>query len=342
MIFQVSGSFSSVQRFIEKYRHQMSHMWQQRPKTKSDHKFSGSAIDQMLNIKRDPQDPLEAAVFFRFFNEERYLTFSEDDLNQLPQTMRQYITNLASGVDIHYTKVLNQARISIMFPVAMGMPFIYKYKEPTVFHVEGKAKSQVQFPSNEQKQMSTKMEAEFQYTYARNIDGNVGFLDTLANQYASVGVINKLQITIPVKIQLEIQSGLLKLQIDQLHPEQDTTIVHFSVWPYTANQKKDTLVPVSQDPTTIPIARSSKVSSIDTKFGQTASYVYQLQGYSYSTDYRNFASMFPYPDLMSNILTIFYQNDQALTHYNFRYLGKQSQNKRLSLTVAYGMNHYVY
>lgn len=336
MFFQISASMSSVQQFVENYKQQMNKMWQQSPKSESNHKFSASAISQMLNIQRDPQDPLEASILIRLMNQERYFTFSEDDLNQLPQTLRQFLTNLASGIDTHYTKVLNQAQISVMFPVAMGMPFIYKYKEPTVLHIQAKAKGQVQFPSNEQKQISANMETELQFIFARNIDGNVGFLDTLANQYASAGVINKVQVNIPVKVEMQIQSGQFKIHVEPLRPEQDTTIAHFSVWPYTANQKKDTLVTVSQDPTTKPIARSSKVSSIDTKFGQSAGTMFQLQGYSYSWDYRNLASMFQYPDLVSNIVKGFYQNDQALTHYNFRYLGKQSQNKRHSLTVAYG------
>lgn len=290
----------------------------------------------MLNIKPDPQIPLEAALYFNWMSQQRHFTFNEDDLKQLPNTIKEFLSDLSKGVDQHYTKVLNRAKVIVMFPVVTGMPFIYEYKEPTVVHIQGNAKGDIFFQTDSQKEYSASIKKEMQFTFARNIEGSVGFLDTLADQYANVGVVNKIQLNIPVKVEMMMKPGEVKIHLEPLRPDQDTTIVHYSVWPYSANQKTDTLVTVSQDPTTKIAARNNKVSSIDTKFGQATGTQWQLQGYSYSLDYRSFGDMFQSQDLWSNIFLAISQRDVALTHYNFRYLGKQSQSKKVTFNVVYG------
>lgn len=288
----------------------------------------------MLNMRYDHQEPLEADLNINFMQLERYFTFNKDDLNKLPIMIKDLIINLKQGVEKHYTKVLYQAQVSIMFPLAMGMPFIYRYKEPTVLHVQSKAQGDINLPK-QAKDLSGSIQKEIEITYARNIDGSVGFYDTLVDKHASVGVINKAQLYIPVKLEMQMKRGEVKVQLAPLRPEEDTTIVHFSVWPYSTYQKKDSLVPVSQDQATKLVSRNNKVNSIDYKFGQTAGTQFQFQGYSYSKDYTNAAGMIRAKDLFSNIALILYQRDIALTHYNFKYLGKQSSSKSVKVTVAY-------
>ncbi|XP_049881610.1 vitellogenin-like [Pectinophora gossypiella] len=328
----ITASFSSVQQFVERFQQQMNKMLQQTPESQSNHKYSAEKISEMLKIKRDPQNPLEASLFLNLMNQPRFFSFSEEDFNELPIAMRDLFQKLAKGVDVHYTKVFNQAQINVMFPLANGMPFIYKYKEPTAIHVQGNIKGEMKYQN---RNYETSIQKEIQFTYARNIDGSVGFLDTLANQYASAGVVNKLQLYIPMKLDLKMKRGEVKIRFEHLRNDQDSTIVHYSVWPYTANQKKDSLVPISLDPTTKMVTRNNKVVAIDSRFGQTTSSQYQLQGYSYSSDYRSFSRMFQSNDLLKNIILAVYQKDVALTHFNFKYLGKQSQNKAVTFTAVY-------
>lgn len=332
--FQISASFSSVQQFLDYFHQQMDSIEQQKPRSEPNHKYSANKISEMLNIKYDHQEPLEAGLNINFMHQERYFTLNENDLNKLPITIRDLITNLKQGVEKHYTKVLSQAEVSVMFPMAMGVPFIYKYKEPTVLHVQGKVQGNINL-AKKTNDLSGSIHKEIQITYARNIDGSVGFYDTLADKYASVGIINKAQLYIPVKLEMQIEPGKVKMQLSPLRPEQDTTIAHYSVWPYSASQKKDSLVPVSQDPATKVINRKNKVNSIDYRFGQSAGVHFQFQGYSYSKDYTNVAGMIRSKDLLSNIASMLYQRDIALTHYNFKYLGKQSSSKGVTVTAAY-------
>lgn len=304
-------------------------------KSGAEHKYPAEKVAEMLNIKRNPNEPLEASVYFDFMNQQRLYTFSEDDLKELPEILKNYMSQENQGVEKHYTKVLNQAQVSIMFPVASGMPFIFKYKEPTVIHMQGNAKGDIKFYPKEVS-FQAHIEKEVQITYARNIDGSVGFIDTLSNQYSSVGLINKLHLNFPVKIELQAQPNQVQVKLSPLHPEQDSTLVHYSVWPYSASQKKDSLVPIAQDPTTKVIQGGPrKIVNTDAKYGQKIGMLFQLQGYSYSNDYHTYRSMFP-GDMLSNAAYLFRQRDVAQTHFNLKHLGKASQSKGITFKAVYG------
>lgn len=332
--FQISASFSSVQQFLDNFKQQMDHSKQQKARSEPNHKYSASKISELLNIKYDRQEPLEAAFNINFMQLERYFTLNEDDLQKLPIIIKDLTTNLKQGIQKHYTKVLNQAQVSVMFPTAMGMPFIYRYNEPTFIHVQGNVKGDIDL-SKQAEHLSGSIQKEIQITYASNIDGSVGFYDTLVNKHASVGVINKAQLHIPVKVDLQMKPGEVKIHLEPLRPDEDTTIVHYSVWPYSTSQNKNSLVPVSQDSATKVIKRNNKVNSVDQKFGQSTGTQFQVQGYSYSKDYLNLAGMIRSNSLLSNIAHMRYQRDIAMTHYNFKYLGKQSSSKGVTVTAAY-------
>ncbi|XP_060807429.1 vitellogenin [Amyelois transitella] len=329
----ISASFSSVRQLSNYIQEQIRKMNQQSEQSQPNQRYSPEKISDELNIKRKDDKPFEASFYVDILNQQRYFAFNEYDLQQLPRTISQYFANLGAGMNKHYTKVLNQAQVSIMFPVATGMPFIYKYKEPTVVHIEGKLKTQV--PKEKNAEHSATFTKDIFFTYARNLDGSLGYLDTLVNQYVSAGVVNKLQVNIPVKLELQMKSGQFKIDLEPLRPEQDQTILHYSVWPYTASQKKDSLVTISLDPNTKLVTRPYKESIIDTKFGQTVGTVFQFQGYSYSSDYKNVKNLWSSDKQLSNIAFASTQKDIALTHYNLKYLAKQSQNKRVSLTAAF-------
>lgn len=267
-------------------------------------------------------------------NQQRYFAFNEQDMKDFSVKVGQYLSDLIKGVNKHYTKIVNRNQVSVMFPIASGMPFIYKYKEPTIVHVQSSSKGKFDFKNRED--YDVVIDKDLWWTYATNHDGSVGYLDTLSNQYPTVGLVGKFQLHLPIKVHFETKRGEVKLRLAPKEPEQDSTVVHFSVWPYSSSQKKDTLVTLSQDPSTKVITRPNKVFSIDYKFGQQIGQLFQVQGYSYSNDYRNFGNFLHYNDVFSNIVSAFKQQDIAQTHFNLRYLGKQSKNKEITFTAAYG------
>lgn len=305
-------------------------------KSNANHKHTAQKISEMLNIRSEPQDPIQGAFFYTILGQERFFSFDENDLLTLVQDVMEHMKQVEKGMETHYTKVFNSNQVSVMFPIASGMPFIYKYKEPVAIHVQAKSTGKVVRDPNTHKEMSLLMDKELQITAARNIDGNVGFMDTLSNKLASAGVVKKYQVNVPVKLNVQISSGEAKMNVEPLRIDQDYTIAHYSVWPYTTIQMKDTLVPYSQDAATKIVERPRKVSSTDVKFGQQVGAVFQLQGYSHSNDFRNTNPL----QVVSNIANLLALRDIGLTHYNLKYLAKQSQNKKLTLTAVYGMYHF--
>ncbi|KAJ8707494.1 hypothetical protein PYW08_010746 [Mythimna loreyi] len=324
----IGASFSDVQEIVDFIKTIMYEPL----KSDATHKYNAQRISEMLNIKRESQRPLEGSFFFDVSNQERFFSFDEGDLTRLVQDIIDYMKEVEQGVEKHYTKVFNSNQVSVMFPIATGMPFIYKYKEPVVLHVQSKAKGKIDRDPTNRKTLSSFMDKEIQLTVARNVDGNVGFMDTLTNQLAIAGVVKKYQINVPVKLSFHMKSGEAKIKVEPLRPDQDYTIGHYSVWPFTTYQKKDTLVPYSQDPATKIVERTRKVHTIDMKLGQQTGTVFHLQGYSHSADFRNAGNLI---QALYNMDELLGARDIALTHYNLRYLGKQSQNKVVTFTVAY-------
>ncbi|XP_026492905.2 vitellogenin-like [Vanessa tameamea] len=302
------------------------------PKT---HKYSAQKIAEILNIENDDDEHLEASLYLDFMNQQRFFAFTQNDIKDFGVRFGEYLSNLPNGITGHYTKVVNMNQVSVMFPVAAGVPFIFKYKEPTLVHIQTSSSGKYNLMDGDHYKFEMSLDKDIVVTYAANQDGSVGFLDPLSNQYPSVGLIAKFQLNIPVKSHLEFKNGELKVRLAPKEPEQDTTIVHYSVWPYTANQKKDSSVTVSQDPTTKVITRPNKVWAIDYKFGQQIGSPFQIQGYSYSKDYRNIGSFFTSNYYLSNIYNLLKQKDNAQTHFNLKYLGKQAKSKAVTFTAVY-------
>ncbi|CAH4036684.1 unnamed protein product [Pieris brassicae] len=299
----------------------------QQSKSKTEHKYSADKIYDMFNGKKERQ-AAALSMFVDLMNQQRFFALGEEDLKQLPQQLANVLNGDSKK---HYTKVVNKNKLSIMFPVASGMPFIYKYKEPTVIHT--RRSGMVNLAGNENS--NTNLNMEYVITYAENHDGSVGFLDTISNQYASVGVVGKMQLYAPLRIQAEKKSGEIKITFAPIQPEQDINIFHYSVWPYSANQKKDTLVTISQDPTTKLTNRNSKTMAVDYKFGQMFGTQYQFNGYSYSNDYNNVINMLLSRSPLSHMVAPFNQKDIGQTHFNLKYLGKQSKSKAMTITAKY-------
>lgn len=269
-------------------------------------------------------------------NQHRCFTFSENQLENLPKAVKEYLNELTKGVDYHYTKLYYQQQVIVSFPLAMGVPFLFKYNEPTLIHIQGKVKVHNE-QENKQDKLFADIQKEIEFVYARNFDGRVGFYDSLGKNYASVGVENKLQINIPIKAHVQISSRNIKVHLAPLHPDQDATIMHYSVWPFSAQEKKDSHVPVSLNPNTKLVSDEYKKTNVDLKFGQqNTGMQFQLHGYTQSSDYKNIIAFLHEAGTWTRIMSPLKQKHIALTHYNLKYLGKQSQNKGVTLRAVYG------
>ncbi|XP_050555399.1 vitellogenin [Spodoptera frugiperda] len=320
---QVTLSVTGVQQLLE----YIIGMMYEPGKVKADLKFSAKELAEKLNIKPKSWDPLEGSMFLENLNQQKLITFNEEDLKAFIANLIQNAEQLLKGVDVQYTKVLNHKQTYVAFPLASGVPFYFEYNEPLMLSFNGNVKFQFEKTSNQ-----FYVHKNIDFTYARNLDGSLGFLDMLKGEYAAVGVINKLQLHFPVNLNTHILPKQIKLNF--VLPEQDATLVHWSVWPYTTWQNVDSLLTVSETTATKYIERPAKVLSVDTKIGSSVGLSYHVQGYSYSSDAKELNKLFD-ADFLTNFGELLYQKDVALSQFNFKYIAKECENKDITLNLFY-------
>ncbi|KAH9634982.1 hypothetical protein HF086_004548 [Spodoptera exigua] len=153
-------------------------------------KFPAKKVAAELNITRK-HDPIEGAMFIDNMNQQRLFTFGQRDLHFLNSDASQKVQRLLTGDEHQYTKVINAKQVIVTFPLAS--------------------------------------DKNIEFTYLRNMDGSVGFLDTITGVYASSGVINKLQYFVPLK--LTTKPKFCKVPPSKLIFGKDANLVHMSVFP---------------------------------------------------------------------------------------------------------------
>ncbi|CAH0697613.1 unnamed protein product [Spodoptera exigua] len=320
---QVTLSVTGVQQLLE-YIVKMMH---EPKKAEVDLKFSAREVAEKLHVKPKSREELEGSLFLENLNQQKLITFNEADLKDFISNLIKNTEQLLKGVDVQYTKVLNHKQTYVAFPLASGVPFFFEYNEPLVLSFNGNVKFQFEKKSNQ-----FYVHKNIDFTYARNLDGSLGFLDMLKDEYAAVGVINKLQLHFPINLNTLILPNQIKLNF--VLPERDATLLHWSVWPYTTWQEVDSLLTVSETAATKYIERPAKVISADSKIGSSVGLSYHLQGYSYSSDVKDVNKLFE-DNFLTNIGVILYQKDVALSHFNLKYIAKESDNKNIILNLFY-------
>lgn len=294
-----------------------------------DVKFSAKEIAQKLNIKREPQDKLEGSLFLDILNQQKLITFTEADLNAFIASAVKNVQQMLKGVDVQYTKVLNQKQTYVVFPLAAGVPFFFEYAEPLIISFNGQVKIKV---DSSAKELTGSLNKNLNIAYARNLAGSVGFLDTLGDVYATSGAINKIQFHIPLNLNTVVAPGQIKLNF--VMPEEDATLIHMSVWPYTTLQKTDSVLTVAENPTTKFVERAAKTVNTDLKLGYLTRVFFTVQGYSYSSDFKNMNTLFN-GDILSDVAESLYLKDVALTQFDFKYLAKETKNKDVTFDFSY-------
>uniref|UniRef100_A0A2A4JFI3 Vitellogenin domain-containing protein n=1 Tax=Heliothis virescens TaxID=7102 RepID=A0A2A4JFI3_HELVI len=286
-------------------------------KSKGELKFSAKDVAEKLNIKRDTVKPIEAAYFIDNLNQQRLFTFSESEFAALFEQFEVAAAKLMTGIDTQFTKIVVDKQVTVVFPIASGVPFVFTYNEPIVLNLQVKANSKLAYSLN----------VDLKFTYARNLDGSVGFFDPLSGTFANSGIVNKLQLYIPAKFKVNGQLADLKVALEL--PEVDANLVHLSVSPYTTRQLLLSPVSVFEDPDTKLVERSQAVVSTDINLGKLAGVGLYLKGHSYSNDYNKLFDA----DILTNVRDLLYQKDVACTHFDLKYVAKDTKNKEVSTSI---------
>lgn len=318
----------------------MQHLWdyltglylQPARKVDDDFRFSAKKIIDILNLKSEHRCDLEGSFFLNTWNHQTLFTFDENDLKSLIMNYAKKMQQQLTGENYYYTKILIQRQIFITLPLAMGMPFMFDYSEPIA------TIQQIEYKTKIGEEMSISSDIDLKFTYAQNLDGSVGFMDTLGDVYASTGIVNKLQFYIPVKLNTAVALKDVKFNFE--FPKQNANLFHMSVWPYTTLRKADSLLTVLENPLTELIRRPGE--ELPTNFRAGLRSILDFEARTYSSDWKD---RHTFSDL--NVRDLLYQKDVALTEFNLKYSYDSNKPPNdVTMTVHYGKqfitNTFVY
>lgn len=336
--FKLGGAVSSWSHFFDIIQsNKMSRILGQ---SKS-FKWSAENIAKALNIQGWEGEPFNANFFIQAFQQQRFFPFNEEFIKGIEQTLINKYNELSTGVDYKYTKMYNSEQFEIMFPLAMGMPFVFRYRVPTLVNVYGTVKSNNKWMASSKFGLAGNLEA----VIARNYDGEYGFFNTIDKTVYTNGISTKFQIYIPAEYKFDINTmnGKVEVELAPLKPDADTNILHYSYWPYAAYQKIGSQTPASQDPDTyVYHNKHDNIYNYEKVYGkQYTGMAFHIGAYSESADFYkmlNYGNPL-YKKISAYISHIFAQKQIGVTNINLKYYARESSSKKFVFTYAYDNNY---
>lgn len=214
---------------------------QRRNQPNQNKRFNFNNIENLLDIQAEQVQELEAQILMKIAHTKRFLTFNNESIENLPQAVRRAAKNLANGHQFNATKWFNQEQITIAFPLATGLPFLFTYKTPSVMRAGGEIRLQTNpdwAQGNDDEIRAPKSinaTAEIDFLYATQTDARVGFLTLFDHQRYVAGVQKKIQARLPMRLSLsvDVTNDQVSAEMEPLDKKNDITLFHASCWPYT-------------------------------------------------------------------------------------------------------------
>ena len=209
------------------------------PNQNKKHNFEN--IQNLLNIQAEQAEELEAQILMKIAHTQRHFSFNNDSIDNFADTVRRAAKDLAKGQQFNATKWFNQEQLTIAFPLASGLPFLFTYKTPSVYRAGGEIRFQSNPDLAQQKDeqvrapKNIKATAEIDALYSTQTDARVGFLTLFDHQRYVAGVQKKIQVHLPMRIEmnLDLENDQVSVQVESLEQKKDVTLLHASSWPYT-------------------------------------------------------------------------------------------------------------
>lgn len=244
---------------------------------KTNKKFNFENIEHLLNIQAEQAEELEAQILMKIANTKRFFAFNNETIENLPRMARRAAKALANGQQFNATKWFNQEQITIAFPLASGLPFLFTYKTPTVMQAGGeihlRTNPDMAQGSDEQIRAPKSIDAsaEIDVLYATQTDARVGFLTLFDHQRYVAGVQKKIQARLPMRITLNVntENGQVSSQMEALDQKNDITLFHASSWPYTQRRHIQAAFDNTKQADTKVIS-TADTKEYDQRFGQAS------------------------------------------------------------------------
>lgn len=240
-------------------------------------RFNFEDIEHLLDIQAEQVEELEGQILMKIGHAKRFFTFNNESIENLPQAVRRAAKSLASGHQFNATKWFNQEQITIAFPLASGLPFLFTYKTPTVMQAGGEVRLQTNpdwAQGNDDEIRMPKAinaSAEIDFLYATQTDARVGFLTLFDHQRYVAGVQKKIQTRLPMRLTLNVDlvNDQVSAEMSPLDTKNDITLLHASSWPYTQHRHIEAAYDNSKE-SDIKVISVNDVQEYDQRFGQAS------------------------------------------------------------------------
>lgn len=316
-----------------------------RSQPKTNQRYSFDNIEKLLDIHAEQAEELEAQIMMKIANTRRFLAFNNETIENLPRAVRHAAKELAKGQQFNATKWFNQEQITIGFPLASGLPFLFTYKTPTVMRAGGEIRLRTDpdwAQGNDDEIRAPKSingSAEIDVLYATQTDARVGFLTLFDHQRYVAGVQKKIQVHLPMRIQInaDMKNGQLSAQMEALDQKNDITLLHASSWPYTERRHIQAAFDSSKE-SDRQMIQTNEVKEFDQRLGQASTGMVFHVNAKYEKEFIDVARAMEYlqqHDIVS--LMLYTTASESNEHYSIKVDldNQRSQAKQVKIKLQF-------
>ncbi|XP_012280139.1 vitellogenin [Orussus abietinus] len=231
-------------------------------RSEEDGVYSPEKLAKLLKIEGDGAEQVEGNFILNNKLGRRFIAFDNHTIEKIPSMLKRLFEDLKEGRNFHATKMLGFDTV-LSFPTAMGLPFVYNLRIPTLMKDDLSAQLKITpDPFGETKwKRPQKLEADvkFRALASLKVQGRVGFISPFDHQHYMAGVDDNLQLYLPIrtKAQINWEKQRMELELGPADSNVGYTIAHYSTVPYTAKHDILSQNPVVKDKDTHVLHKDS-------------------------------------------------------------------------------------
>ncbi|CAG2058701.1 unnamed protein product, partial [Timema podura] len=220
-----------------------------------DSSWNLNKIGSELNIKTIMAEQLEGNMLFQLAASERFFAFDNHTIDAIPSIVKAAASAFQSGNSFNFTKFYNQEAVTVGFPTAMGLPFLFTFNTPTLLQIGGEARIRT-YPDLAQGSGNSipvpsvvNASADVHFVYSTKIEGQIGFVTPFDHRQYVAAVDKNTQINLPISASVDVDMENAKIQatLSPINSDRDYQIFHCSSKPYTTKHEIINLKPHNQD-----------------------------------------------------------------------------------------------
>lgn len=300
MVSDLQGVMRSIRNQMNNGSNKNKNNKQQDNQPKKDNFHSLKKINKLMDIQSEVVEELEAQILGKIANTARFIVFNNETINNMPRMARRAAKALENGQQFNATKFFNQEQITIAFPLASGLPFLYTYRTPSVMNAGGEVrmssnpsltegnKDDIRVPK------TVEASAEVDVLYSAQTEAKIGFMSLFDNQHYFAGVQKKIQARLPLKlsVNVDLEKDNVQIRAEPMYPKEDVTLFHASQWPFV--QRRNTLAAFDEETKKDNYLIQSKNPNVfDERFGAAAGMSIRVKA-EYDQDFVDYARVMEY------------------------------------------------